>query len=720
MAADAVPATTGWATTTSGSASNSNLENATLAFLVLDSTVSSLTYASSCVLASPTLVTIALVTAAVIVLGSWSSFFRRRHSLPPGPSPWPIFGNLPNLGPTPYRSMAEMAETYGPILTVWFGSTPAVVISSPELAREVLKTKDKSCSSRPVTRTLQQLSLGARNLIFSPPNDSWRTQRRLAALHLLSTRQLQESLAVREREIRDMLDAIASDSAASAAAAAATAAGLSSSGPAGGISEGSSYGSSWDGSTITLRGIEVRRYLSRATLNNILRLTVGKHFSYDTIRHAAAAAAPGEMLASAMKVDWNRRIAAISSVTRDAARGICSAGGAGGAGGAVESAVGEGEGEMLIAMIEEGFALLGAFNLGDYIPWLARVDPQRIFARAVRLRPQMHGFMRACIEERRQVMRGEASKRKDSVNCDPWEEGEHGRQEGKEEVPPSGEGDKVAPAKSGSGKVSEEEGAVFSEKRSPVTFVDMLLEREGEGEDEVERDVILMLALDMVMAGTDTTAKTVEWALAELAQHPGVLEKLQAEVDAAYARSASVIMATEAGTMGYAPNVLLPVQEMPYLQAVIKETLRHHPVAPLLGPHLTTDRVTLGSYNIPPNTMIQINAWALAHDPTVWINPHNFDPARFLDPAAPDVSGQNYSLLPFGSGRRGCAGMGLAQDLAARMLASFVLRFDFELPADVKAGGGVDMGETFGLTLAMAKPLRIVTKERKVKQPIKA
>ncbi|CAI5520169.1 unnamed protein product [Closterium sp. Naga37s-1] len=285
-----------------------------------------------------------------------------------------------------------------------------------------------------------------------------------------------------------------------------------------------------------------------------------------------------------------------------------------------------------------------------------------VCARAQRLALQLHSFMRACIAERRALVRQK--------------------------------------------KRTEEE---------ETTLVDALFEMEGEGEDKMDKDEILMLAIDMMTAGTYTTSKTVEWALAELAQHPDMLDTLRTKVDAMYARSASAATKTGADRAGWSDvMVSLPVVEMPYLQAVLKETLRHHPVAPFLVPHLTTGSVTLSGYHIPPNTMIQINGWALAHDPTVWINPHEFDPSRLLGPAAPDVTGQNFSLLPFGSGRRGCLGTNLGLDMCARLLANFVLRFDFKLPKDVRAAGGMDMTETFGLTMALAKPLRMVLRERKV------
>ncbi|CAI5968868.1 unnamed protein product [Closterium sp. NIES-64] len=526
-----------------------------------------------------------IAAVAVLVSTSWLSFLRRRRSLPPGPYPWPILGNLPDLGTLPFRSLAKLADEYGPILTVWFGSSPSVVISSPELALEVLKTNDKLCSSRPMIRTLEIFSLGGKNIVFSQPNDRWRKLRRLATLHLLSAKKLQESLLVREEEVRDMLDAIAADAITNPSDVTKTVA--------------ATTGGTAKSAAVAEEGIiEVRRYLSRATLNNIMRITVGKRFGYSSIR-GAASATPKALLDAAMRIDWNARIAAMSGekcggeIRRDAAADAAAAPATGSDASAaaemecrtaktnLSSPTEATEGEVAFAIIEEGFALAGAFNLADYVPWLSYWDPLRMYARALRLAPQLFGLMGACIAERRQLLLQK--------------------------------------------KCSTNEGNVTLEEET--TLVDTLFEIEGEGEDQMNQDEMLMLAIDMMMAGTDTTAKNVEWALAELAQHPDMLEMLRAEVDEAYARSARA--AAEAGVAaagGSDRPVSLPVAEMP-----------------------------------------------------------------FLVPEAPDVTGQNFSLLPFGSGRRGCLGTNLGLDLSARLLANFVRRFDFKLPEDVRAAGGLDM-----------------------------
>ncbi|CAI5501656.1 unnamed protein product [Closterium sp. Naga37s-1] len=174
----------------------------------------------------------------------------------------------------------------------------------------------------------------------------------------------------------------------------------------------------------------------------------------------------------------------------------------------------EAEGNIAIAIIEEGFALAGTFNIADFVPWLSYWDPQRIYARTKRLVPQQHGFMRACVEERRELLLKTRT-------------GFEKPEELKTRTGGQGENADV---------VEKPEGSL---KGHETALVDALFEIEGEGEDQVDKDEMLMLAIDMMMAGTDTTSKTVEWALAELAQHPDMLERLRAEVDEAYASGCS-------------------------------------------------------------------------------------------------------------------------------------------------------------------------------------
>ncbi|XP_059645052.1 cytochrome P450 71A8-like [Cornus florida] len=101
------------------------------------------------------------------------------------------------------------------------------------------------------------------------------------------------------------------------------------------------------------------------------------------------------------------------------------------------------------------------------------------------------------------------------------------------------------------------------------------------------------------------------------------------------------------------------LEEMHYLQAVIKETVRLHPPIPLLVPHDASEDVRVMGYDITAGTMVLTNAWAIGIDPMTWVEPEEFQPERFLN-CSIDFRGHDFELIPFGAGRRGCPGTSFA------------------------------------------------------------
>ncbi|CAH1412568.1 unnamed protein product [Lactuca virosa] len=140
---------------------------------------------------------------------------------------------------------------------------------------------------------------------------------------------------------------------------------------------------------------------------------------------------------------------------------------------------------------------------------------------------------------------------------------------------------------------------------------------------------------------------------------------------------------------------------LPYLHAVIKETMRLHLSVPLLVPHKTETEVKLGKYVVPKDTKIIINAWSMARDPRYWDNQLTFKPERFLGNEI-DYKGKHFEFIPFGSGRRMCPGAPLAHRVVGLMVASFVYHFEWKLPHPREE---IDLNDIFGLTLLRATPL---------------
>ncbi|KAK9203223.1 hypothetical protein WN943_013477 [Citrus x changshan-huyou] len=119
------------------------------------------------------------------------------------------------------------------------------------------------------------------------------------------------------------------------------------------------------------------------------------------------------------------------------------------------------------------------------------------------------------------------------------------------------------------------------------------------------------------------------------------------------------------------------------IKSLLTEALRLHPPAPLLVPRETTEDCRVGEYEIPSGTRVLINAKAIATDPEHWEHPFEFQPERFLNSSI-DLKGNNFELIPFGVGRRGCPGMNFAMPLIELALANLLHRFDWKLPPGMR------------------------------------
>ncbi|KAL1195065.1 Cytochrome P450 76C4 [Cardamine amara subsp. amara] len=223
-------------------------------------------------------------------------------------------------------------------------------------------------------------------------------------------------------------------------------------------------------------------------------------------------------------------------------------------------------------------------------------------------------------------------------------------------------------------------------------FVDALVDLHQGDESELNINEIEHLLLDLFAAGTDTNASTVEWAMAELLRTPKTMTKAQDEINRVIGQNGAVQESD--------------ISELPYLQAVVKETFRLHPAAPLLLPRKAETDVEILGFLVPKNTQVLVNVWAIGRDPNEWENPNRFEPERFLGKEI-DVKGKDYELTPFGAGRRICPGMPLAVKIVPLMLASLLYSFDWKLPNGA-VSEDLDMDETFGLTLHKTNPLHAV------------
>ncbi|XP_075641932.1 geraniol 8-hydroxylase-like [Castanea sativa] len=145
------------------------------------------------------------------------------------------------------------------------------------------------------------------------------------------------------------------------------------------------------------------------------------------------------------------------------------------------------------------------------------------------------------------------------------------------------------------------------------------------------------------------------------------------------------------------------IPRLPYLQTLLKETMRLHPTAPLLLPHRAEMDVEVCGYTIPKHTQVFMNAWAIARDPMYWDKPTQLIPERFRGNEV-DFRGTNFSFIPFGYGRWICPGLTLAIRMLSLLLASLIHRFDWRL-LDQMAPEDIDTSDKFGITMQKVIPL---------------
>ncbi|TKY65583.1 Geraniol 8-hydroxylase [Spatholobus suberectus] len=169
---------------------------------------------------------------------------------------------------------------------------------------------------------------------------------------------------------------------------------------------------------------------------------------------------------------------------------------------------------------------------------------------------------------------------------------------------------------------------------------------------------------DLLVAGLDTTSSTVEWIMGELLRNPDKLAKARKELS----------QAIDKDELPEEQHIL----KLPFLRAVVKETLCLHPPGPFLIPHKCDEMVSISGFKVPKNAQVLVNVWAMGRDPTIWENPEMFIPERFLERES-DFKGHDFELIPFGTGKRICLGLSLAHRSMHLMVASLVHNFEWKL-----------------------------------------
>ncbi|CAI0386882.1 unnamed protein product [Linum tenue] len=297
------------------------------------------------------------------------------------------------------------------------------------------------------------------------------------------------------------------------------------------------------------------------------------------------------------------------------------------------------EADWVRKLVAETAELTGKFNLSDYVWFCKRLDLQGFGKRLEDLRERFDSMMERIIEEH---VEARMNKKK-----------------------------KTTVVGGNGGEVKD--------------LLDVLLDIKEDQDSEIKltRENIKAFIWDIFAAGTESSAITTEWAMAELINHPEILNRARKEIDSVVGKSRLVQESD--------------IPNLPYLQAIVKETMRLHPAAPLIMRESSRDCEIQG-YKIPARTRLFVNVWAIGRDPNHWDEPLEFEPERFMD-GKMDARGQHFEFLPFGSGRRVCPGTTLALHMVHANLAAMIQCFEWS------DGNIVDMEEGVGLTIPRAHPL---------------
>lgn len=308
--------------------------------------------------------------------------------------------------------------------------------------------------------------------------------------------------------------------------------------------------------------------------------------------------------------------------------------------------------EEIRSLIREVTQIFGEFNVSDFIGFFKMLDLQGFKKRAMDIHRRYDALLENVIFDREELRRKSKAK-------------------GCEDI--------------GDEKVKD--------------FLDLLLDVAEEKDCEVKltRNHVKSLILDYLTAATDTTTSSVEWAIAELFNNPKVLKKAQEEVDIVTMNKRLVCEADS-------PN-------MPYIHAIIKETMRLHPPIPMIMRKGIEDCVVNGK-TIPKGSIICVNIWAMGRDQNVWENPLEFRPERFLEGEGStiEIKGQHFKMLPFGTGRRGCPGMPLAMRELPAIIGALIQCFEWRMSGSQgeildHGRSSINMDERPGLTAPRANDL---------------
>ncbi|KAG5896790.1 hypothetical protein JTB14_008366 [Gonioctena quinquepunctata] len=196
------------------------------------------------------------------------------------------------------------------------------------------------------------------------------------------------------------------------------------------------------------------------------------------------------------------------------------------------------------------------------------------------------------------------------------------------------------------------------------SFITEMKKHQGDDETTFTKEQLVMVCLDMFLAGSQTTSNTLSFAFLMMILHPDIKHQLHMCLDAAFGKTEEITYSERS--------------RVPYVEAVLCEVQRYRHVAPIIGPRRVLRNTTLDGYYIPKGSTVLISVYSVHNDRDYWKDPEVFRPERFLNEEGKLIYHERY--LPLGLGKRRCLGEILARNCVFSFFSEIMRGYDIELP----------------------------------------
>ncbi|KAI8005498.1 Cytochrome P450 81C13 [Camellia lanceoleosa] len=555
----------------------------------------------------------------------------RYKNLPPSPPGLPIIGHLHLLKGPLHQTLQACSDKYGPITLLRFGPRKVILVTSPSAVEECFTKNDIIFANRPPSLSGKYLNYNYTSMGSAPYGDLWRNLRRITTLEILSTTRLERTTSIRGEEVKFFVNQLMNNCG------------------------GGEYSK-----------VNLNSKFFELSFNVMTMMIMGKRFYGESVDNV-------------------------------------------------------GEAKLFQKLIREHFELVKKSNPADLFPVLQWVDLFGTAKKMIATAERMDKFLQKLVDEHKKTSASTKVKTliHNMLSLQETEPEFYTNSIINGMIMPRLSHVGVSPSLHsvchlasfyhrrfgapgtllrGTSVLSDFHSFIIADGTSFLSFPRSYVSVAEALHVGISPSLHFVMSFKisayacwvLLIAGSETSSTTLEWAMSLLLNHPDAMTKVKEEIDAHVGQ-----------------HRLIDEQDLPkldYLSNVVNEALRLYAPVPLLLPHEASEDCTVGDYDVPQGTTLMVNALAIHRDPKLWENPTKFMPERFQAESA----GDGYRLIPFGSGRRGCPGASLAKRMVGLALGALIQSFEWKTVNEEQ----VDMTESPGITMPKLKPLEASCKPR--------